>query len=102
VATADDVQTQLVGTNGDRVIVGFGGPTAHVVQSMQQKLSEAVGRPTRQEPFFYLQDLKNFKDVPLDSVDHAKAAHAWGHYIWQALEIIAAKVGADLSTIPPA
>lgn len=103
-ANADDVAAEILGTNPPPghhgTVCGDGGPAPYTAYTMQDKLSHIVHEVLFFLPQRTLADLKSRRGPRKDTtLGHAINAASYGDKIWQALEIIAAKVGADISQI---
>jgi hypothetical protein len=104
-ATADDVSAELMGTNpppGHHATVMFeNGPAGfpYTAYSMQDKLSHASHEVTLFLPARTVADLVSRRGKNDTTLGHAINAASYGDKIWQALQLIAAKAGVDLSGI---
>lgn len=102
-ATADDVASELMGTNPPpdhhATTMFENGPNPYVAHSMQDKLSHASHEVTLYLPARALAELKQRRGVVDTTLGHAINAASYGDKVWQALEIIAAHVGADISVV---
>lgn len=102
-ATADDVTAEVMGTNAPaghhNTVMGEGGPAPYVGKTMQDKLSHIAHEVLFFLPARTLADLKSRRGKNDTTLGHSINAASYGDKIWQALEIIAAKVDADISGI---
>lgn len=102
-ATADDVTNELLGTNppaGHHDLVVFKNmPMQTTIRTVQSKATFAADEVTKGLPERDLGDLKSRRGKSDTTLGHAINAASYGDKIWQALEVIAAKVGADISGI---
>lgn len=104
-ATADDVESEIMGTNpppGHHATTMFeNGPTGapYVAYTVQDKLSHASHEVTLFLPARALADLVSRRGKNDTTLGHAINAASYGDKIWQALELLAAKAGVDLSGI---
>jgi hypothetical protein len=102
-ATADDVNAELMGANPPAghhaTILGEGGPAPYTAFTVQDKLSHTAHEVNFWLPARTLADLKSRSGKVDTTLGHAINAASYGDKVWQALELIAAKVGVDLSSI---
>jgi hypothetical protein len=103
VATADDVTNEIMGSNAPvghhNTVMGEGGPAPYVGKTMQDKLSHIAHEVMFFLPARNLGDLISRRGKRDTTLGHAINAASYGDKIWQALEIIAAKVDADISGV---
>lgn len=102
-ATADDVAAEILGVNPPvnhhDVVMFENGPAPYIGHTMQDKLSHTAHEVTLFLPARNVADLVSRRGKNDTTLGHAINAASYGDKIWQALELIAAKVGVDLSGI---
>lgn len=100
-ATADDVTTELMGTNlpanHHDVVVGEGGPAPFTVRTVQSKVTEALKEVTKWLPGRSVDRLLGQEDSPDTTLGHAIRAASWGYHNYRAIKALSQQI-ADLQT----
>lgn len=100
-ATADDVTTELMGTNLPEnhhdVVVGEGGPAPFTVRTVQSKVTEALKEVTKWLPGRSVDRLLGQEDSPDTTLGHAIRAASWGYHNYRAIKQVSQQL-ADMQT----
>lgn len=96
-ATAEDVTSELMGTNPPEkhhdVVVGDGGPTPFTVRTVQSKVTETLKEVTKWLPLRSVEKLLSQEGNSDTVLGHAIRAASWGYHNHRAL----AKISQQLS-----
>lgn len=89
-ATAEDVTTELMGTNlpanHHDVTVGEGGPAPFTVRTLQSKVTQAVKEVTKWLPGRSIEKLLAQENGPDTTLGHAIRAASWGYHNYRELK----------------
>lgn len=89
-ATADDVTTELMGTNlpanHHDVVVGAGGPAPFTVRTVQSKITETLKEVTKWLPIRPVDKLLSQEGSTDTVLGHSIRAASWGYHNYRALQ----------------
>lgn len=95
-ATAEDVTTELMGTNlpanHHDVVVGDGGPAPFTVRTVQSKVTETLKEVTKWLPIRPVEKLLSQEGSSDTVLGHAIRAASWGYHNYRLLTKLAQQV----------